>query len=58
LVSNGFVAILLIVCLSPLIAFLGIIVAALAPEGSKTGPVIATIIAALPGVMVWLLAGH
>jgi hypothetical protein len=28
------------------------------PQGSKAGPVFATIIAALPGVIVWLFAGH
>lgn len=58
LVSDGIRAIVLIICLSPLITFLGIIVAALSPRGSKTGPVIATAIAALPGIIVAILAGH
>jgi hypothetical protein len=58
LVSDGIMAIVLIICLSPLISFLGIIVAALSPKGSKKGPIVATLIAALPGIIVGLLAGH
>jgi hypothetical protein len=49
-ISDGIVAVILIMYLSPLLTFFGILIAAFAPAGSKTGPVIATMIAAFPGL--------
>jgi len=50
LIRDGIMAIVLITILSPLLTFLGILVAAFAPRGSKTGPLVGTAIAAFPGL--------
>jgi len=56
--GRGIWAVVIIMFLSPLLTFFGVVLAALTPRGSKIGPMIATIIAALPGVYVWLFAGR